>query len=376
MRLIAVIRFSLMCILILSACTKVATDVDSSTHDKQNELTYARGLQIFRDGNSYIAKIVDPGDTTNILATYVFPDSDTTKVTTKYNGAIVIRPGKLSLFVYTSVHASALEELGEIDQVKMVVDAQYFQQKAIINGLKNGSISNAGNSASPVIENILHKQPDLAIVSVYDGMNVNVLEHTGTPIVYMAENMESTPLGRAEWIKFLGLLSGKKEKADSIFRCVERNYIASKKAARNAKTRPNIMLETMYQGIWYMAGGNSCQARLIEDAGGAYVFDNNGSKGGIPLSFEQVLSEAATANIWLIHLYDRELTKNNLIAEDERYALFASFVNNRIWSSNSAVSRVFEDASFHPDKILKDYLIIFHPELSKSGTPKYYKNIR
>ncbi len=357
---------------ILSACNKGQTQ-ESAAERGKNELRYADHLKIWCDSIARYAEVYNAADTVNPFVVYVFPKEGTYGDYQNIANSVVITTPCDNLLVYTSVHASALEELEASSVVGSVVDAAYFKSPTIVEGIKSGKVIDMGSSSAPVKEKLIAHKPTLAVVSLYDGMDVSMLQQLDIPLLYMADNLESTPLGRAEWIKLLGLLTGKSAQADSIFSEVEKNYLSLEKLASQTKKHPTVMAENMYQGIWYVAGGNSYAAKLIADAGGDYIWRDNKDNGSLSLSFESVLDKAAEADIWLMKVYGMELNADNLKQMDERYTLFRPYKTKSIWYCNTETSNLFEEFPFHPDRLLKDYIKIFHPDLLSDYNTAYYK---
>lgn len=118
----------------------------------------------------------------------------------------------------------------------------------------------------------------------------------------MIEWMETNPLGRAEWIKVLGYLFDKEKEADSIFQMVEKNYLAIKNQTKRQKVRPQILHGEEYNGVWYVAGGQSYIAQIYKDAGADYLWKDNDKTGSLPIDFEMVLKEELQPIFGLLHL--------------------------------------------------------------------------
>ena len=287
-----------------------------------------------------------------------------------------IRVPVKSLVVYTSVHAGALKELGKIGVVTGVADAQFYKIPEILDGLKSSKIVDVGKIDAPVAERIIDLNPDAIMLSLYQGMNLNSVKNLNIPLLQMVDNMETTPLGRAEWIKFLGELTGNRAKADSIFEAVENEYTIIKEKAQAAQSRnPKVLVENMYQGVWYVSGGASYQATMIKDAGGDYAWADDKSTGSLFLSFEQVFDKAHDADVWLLKVFGQELSKEAMQAMDSRNMLFDAVNNAGVYYSNTAESDLFEEFPFHPELMLKDYIEIFHPEVFDDFTPRYFKQM-
>jgi len=341
-------------------------------------LSDARGLTITREGNCYVARVLDIADSSRTLAVYIFPDTDTTRNVPRMDGGVVLTPSALSrLMVYSGVHASALKELGALDAVKIVGDANYFIISEIKQGLQDGSIADGGTQQAPVAEKIMQAKPGAIILSHYDGMDAAGLRRLGIPIIYMCESHENTPLGRAEWIKLLGLIARNNEAADSIFKAVKREYNSLLTKTRRVSHKPKVLTETMYQGVWNVAGGRSYAARMIADAGGQYVWADDDTEGSLSLPFESVLAKGGDADVWLIRSFGREVTHRYLREADARYMLFAPAKalknsNKGVWGCNTERTQFYEETPFHPDRLLRDYIAIFHPELLPGYTPRYF----
>ncbi len=205
-------------------------------------------------------------------------------------------------------------------------------------------------------------------------MDVKELDKLNIPIIYMADNLEVTPLGRAEWIRLFGILFGQKNRADSIFAEVEKKYLLLKEEAANYPTRPRVLVENMYQGVWYLPGGNSYQAQMITDAGGEYIWKDNKSNGSLALAFEDVIQKAYNADIWLLRLFGVDLTKEKLLGMDSRYSYFKTIEKDGVYYANTRTTPLFEEFPYHPERLLQDYILIFHPE--SKGKTRYFQKMK
>lgn len=361
-------------ILLFASCAgKQQTTIDTG----QDEAKEAEGLEIYRVGDCRVARVLSPGDTTQVLGTYIFPDTDDTADIPEIEGAYIFPPSKRqNILLYTSVYATGLKELNSQGIIKAVGDSQYFTDKDIIEGLENGKIVDVGTIMEPVAEKIIAAKPDMILVSMYDGVDVSKLEKLGIPIVYLCESSETSPLGKAEWLKLLGLIAGNKEGADKIYDTVCKEYNLLKQKGISSNKKPKVMTETMYEGTWFVAGGKSYAAALIEDAGGQYIWSDDDTAGSLPKGFEEMLNRGADADIWLIKSFGKDLTLKDLETEDSRYMLFKPAKRGGVWNVNTQALPFFDETPFHPELILKDYIAIFHPENSKETQPHYFKSVK
>lgn len=352
-----------------------AGDKYSRGSGNMDSLEYARLLSIEGKEGYDLVRIRSPFDSTALLASYALVPDSIDPPADLPDDVKVLRVPLKSVTLYTDVHGHIIDELGAVSMVSCVIDAPYFKTRSITDGIASGKIADAGLSGSPSVEKIISTSPQALIVSVYEGMDLKGIDKLGIPVIYMADNMEATPLGRAEWIKFIGSLTGERSKADSIFSEVSDNYHALTRKVAKAQKRPKVLTETMYQGVWYVPAGESYQKIMLEDAGGKYPWADTGGSGSLNLSFEEVIDKSGDADVWLIRTFGRQLTKDALLADDDRYRHFNAFENGEIWIADTSVSGLFEEFPFHPERLLSDYIIIFHPELSDSLQLRYYQKI-
>lgn len=371
--------FIISLLIVLTGCASDKSNANYTAED--NLIKEAQLVSIELKDSCYIARVIDKPDAAKPLGIYIFPQSETA-ATPDIAGAVILRPSQLkNLMVYSSVHAGAMNELGALDAIKIVGDADYFSLDEIQQRLKTGRVIDGGAQQLPVKERILQSSPGAIIVSYYQGMDISALKQLGIPIIYIAESAEQTPLGRAEWIKLIGLISGNYAASDSIYSDVSTRYKKLVKEAEAIKgKRPKVLTEMMFEGVWNVAGGKSYAAQMIADAGGDYAWADNGDSGSLNLSLEAILAKAKDADVWLVRVFNREITPESLAQSDERYLLFdAARKENpakNIWFCDTGKSPFYVETPFHPDRLLADYIAIFHPENFADYSPRYFKKMK
>ena len=360
-------------ILILPGCAQKKDGNADKGENQTNELKYARQLKMYEQDGNTVAEIRLPGDSVKVWKRYIMVPKGGKEPAADKETTVIHTPLK-SAVVYTSVHAAAIDELGRAGIIKGVIDAGFFRLPYVVEGLKNKTIADIGPIASPSTEKGMDLSPDVIIANQYDGVDFKGIDRLGIPMVYMAENFEETPLGRAEWIKFIGALIGERAKADSIFNVTASNYNRLKEKSAKNQHRPKVMFDNMYQGVWYMAGGGSYQARMIADAGGNYAFADDKSAGSLSLTFEQVLDKCADSDIWILKLFGTsDLDKAGLMKMDSRYTHFAPVEKGGVFFCDTSASNIFDETPFHPDLLLQDYAGIFSGDFSSL---RYYKQMK
>lgn len=177
--------------------------------------------------------------------------------------ATVIKVPLRSAVVYSDVYARPIVELGCGNAIVGVLDAQYFKTPEVVAGLKSGKISDCGSSMSPSTERIVSAAPEAIFLSPMQNSGYGAIGNMGIPIVEMADYMESTPLNRARWIEFIGLLFGKSGQAAKVYAQVAKDYAEVKAVAQKADKHPMVISEYAINGVWYVPGGKATRLRFM-----------------------------------------------------------------------------------------------------------------
>lgn len=355
--------------LLLAACTSGNKQLENNG---ENIINHASLLRMTDCGDYLAVDIINPWDTTTYLQRLALVPEESSAEGIEGRMTVTV-PLKSSL-VYSTVFAAAVEEIGRIDAVTAVADAEYFKQQAIIEGLQSGRVTSVGSSLSPNVELIVACRPAAILTSPYQNAGHGVIEQLGIPIIDMADYMETTPLGRAEWIRFIGALYGNREVADSIFTATEEAYAALKAKAPN--DGPKVITEMLYSGVWYVPAGESYMAQMLRDAGGNYPWSDDTSTGSLQLDFASVYDKAHDADFWLVKSYGNDMTLKELRDAYPLNAKFDAYGNGGVYSVNTATSTFFEDYPFHPERLLRDYIIIFAPDSLPGEETTYYKAVK
>jgi len=245
--------------------------------------------------------------------------------------------------------------------------------------IEKGEVQNLGTSMVANHEKIFALSPDIIFKSGFNGIRSKdkVLLQSEIPVVYDIEWQETSPLARAEWIKFIGAFLGKDSLANALFENIETRYLAIKEKAQHLQERPKVLGGSNYKGTWYIPGGQSYIADLFRDAGAEYLWEKDTTTGSIPVSFEVVLERAANADYWIGVEAD---TRDQLLGEDSRYDHFAFYKSGNIYNNNKKVNAqggndYWETGIHRPDILLADLITIFHPELFPDRELEYYKRL-
>lgn len=336
-------------------------------------LRHAQYLTLIEHADYTEAQIHSPWNKGKLLQTVKIPLNSSQRGT---SGSAM--PAS-SLF-FTTTHSNLIEELGCIDAIAGICETEYVSNPRLRQAIAEGKIKDMGSAMIPDRERIVSLAPDIIFVSPYENASTyGSLEALGIPIIQCADYMETSALGRAEWIRFYGRLFGKGREADSLFFAIESEYTALQALTDSlpATSRRTVLFDTQGGSAWHVPGGRSTMAQLVADAGGHYIFSDNTKSGSVPLSFESVLSRGENADIWLIRYNNSHarMTLPDLGKIYQPYTLFNAYRQGNVYGCNSAELIFYEETPFHPERLLRDYIGILHPELLPGETLRYFHKL-
>lgn len=358
-------------------CSCRGGSTDSGSEGDTVKLKYAELLQITKHSDYTVVKLNDPWNKGKTLHKYILVPSEKDLPGNIPDGTIVRTPIKKAV-ITTSVHCKLIMSFGKENCIKGVCDLRYINLPWIKEQCEKGLIADCGNGITPTLEKIIDIDADAIIISPFQNSGgYGRLNEWKRPIIEAADYMETSALGRAEWMKFYGLLFGAEKQADSIFQQIEKNYSLLKKKAHSSRRGKSVILDKVSGSAWYVPGGKSTIGRIIADANAGYPFSYDDNSGSLALPFETILEKAGNADVWLIRYNSPEnATLQSLLSENQGYSQFKSFKNKDVYGCNTYSSTFYEDTPFSPDVLLRDLIIITHPEIKSLGQPKYFEKLK
>lgn len=324
-------------------------------------MRYAHNVAVYAVDSGYRVEVLNPWDSTVLLGDCFVP-----------------KQGFSSVISFSSTQWSVFIELDEIDRVKGILEGRNIHSPKMKQLLANGVVKDVGTESAKNMELMIQLHPDIILYSPYFDGNQDPLRVTGAILFPFADYLESTPLGRAEWIRVVGLLAGCPERADAWFNDIERRYDELKDLCADVQQRPTVFSDLPFNGQWYVAGGKSYIAQLFADAGADYLWKDNPSTASFPLDSETILAKAKHADFWRVaNSSSLPMTYETLKRENSIYTLFDAFKNRKVFVCDIQKTGYFETSQIEPDVLLADFIAIFHPEVMaeyKPGyQPKYYR---
>lgn len=349
--------------------------------------------------------------------------------------------------VFIAPHCQLMYELGCQQAIRGVCDLNYINipdvrkraasagkassEKASSGNASSGnasaqnSIVDCGSSMAPDIERIIALKPEAILVSPFENSGgYGKLDKLHIPLIEAADYMESSPLGRAEWMKFYGMLFGRAKnisttaaveasttaaveasmtaveasmtaagkaseatagkaseatlpascelRADSLFAKIEKEYLKLKAEAGKLPKGLSILTERKTGNVWYVPGGQSTIGILLKDANARYIFSDDKHSGSLPMSPEQILAKGNQVDVWAFKYFGgAPLSQVQLLQEYDGYKALAAFSRGNIYQVDTSTVPYFELTSFHPELLLREFIILAHGE--RFGKLRFYK---
>ncbi|EMR01218.1 ABC transporter substrate-binding protein [Cesiribacter andamanensis] len=292
----------------------------------------------------------------------------------------VVRIPVQRLISLSTTHLPALDMLGETNTLVGFAQAEFISSPAQRQRLEGGQLTNIGSTQGMSPEQLLALQPDLIMAFGMgpDDGSLQLLHRTGVPVVLNADFLETSPLGRAEWIKFMAAFFNREQQADSVFGQIAHRYDSLKSLTRGVQQRPGVFSGLVYGDVWYMPGGQSWAAQFLADAGADYLWADTESAGSLPLPFEGVYGRAHAAPFW-INVADTPSLRA-LAAADERYTRFRAWQQGQVYTYSRRKNpggglEYLELGYARPDLVLADLIRILHPELLPHHALYFYQQL-
>ena len=380
--------FLIIIIGVFTSCNHSQTRLEARGGDTVR-FEYARHLKIVKHQGYSIATLTDPWKQGKILHTYALvpkgkAGDEICKAFSSDNNqeVTIVRTPITRSVVFTTVHCALLYDLKAESAIKGVCDLQYIsipdiQQRAKLPVSDAHHVADCGNSMSSNVEKIIDLKPEAIMVSPFENSGgYGKLDKLHIPLIEMADYMEESSLGRAEWMKFYGMLFGREKAADSLFNEVKSNYEQLMQKAQTAKQTRSVFTERMMGNVWYVPGGRSVIGGLLQDARSRYVFANDTHSGSVALSFESVLDRAGKADIWLFKYNEHPSTLQELLKENAGYGEFKAVKTHQVFACDCTHRPYYEEVSFHPDRLLSDVIQIVHPDIAGFAPMHYYQRLK
>lgn len=370
---------SLVLVILVVAILMAAGGGEAGASDHQIETRHAAGFTVEHGEHHRLVTVTRPWPGARHSFRYLLVDRGFPPPR-GYPDAMILEVPVDSIVTMSTTYLAYMSMLGVLDRLVGHDNFRYVSTPEVLKRIRAGEIVEVGEGPAANVELLMALDPDVIMTSGLGGredIHPKLLE-AGFKVVLNADYMETTPLGRSEWIKFIALFFGREKEAENVFRSIERDYQRMRQMAQGVEDKPTVFTGAPYQGNWWIAGGRSYVATLLRHAGARYVFADDDSTGSRPVTFESIFASASEADYWL-----NTGTWNSLaegLTTDERFRLFEAFRAGRVFNNNARTNGrggndYWESGYARPNEILADLIRIFHPHLLPEHELKYYKRL-
>ena len=327
------------------------------------EIHYAKGLSVSYESDGIHIAISNP---------------DPAAASGRVEAFVMTKPA--SRFICTTaLQVGNFEVLGLEDRIVGMNSLRNLFSPQVKAQMAEGRTVRIGKEGNFDLETVIAARPDYIFVSASKHGGFEALKECGIPLLSHHGYKETDPLGQAEWIKLIGLLTGETRRANAVFADIERKYLTLRDevARLDSISRPTVISGRQIRDGWYIAGGRSYLAQLFHDAGARYIMADNEDSGGTTLDFEAVFARGLNADFWQTDgSFDGDFTLQTLADEDPRYVSMRAWKEGHVLFCNLTRKPYRELAGVQPHLLLADFVKAFHPELLPDYHPSYYEIIK
>lgn len=342
---------------------------------------YARGFRIDHyKGYRDISILNRTGGRTDTLH-YLLVEEGVAPPADRPGIPVIVTPVK-SMAVLSSMHVAMAEFAGAAGRITGLGNIQYIYSPVMRARIRSGQVKQVGIDAGMNNELLISMHPGVLITMSNPEASAGAFRtviDAGIPVLPDGDWLETTPLGRAEWVKLFGALVDKEEVVALRFDSLARSYQRLAAIGSQAKVRPSVILEMPFKGTWYVPAGGSFVAQCLRDAGADYHWSDTKGTGSLAMDFEAVAPVALKADFWLdLGAVD---SRAEVVAVDGRFTAFRSFQTGALYNYNRRMNDLgsndyWESGAIHPDLILADLIRILHPGLLPPDSLYYYKQLK
>lgn len=355
-----ILTIAILTITLLIGCKPAA-----HVHEADGQI--AQGFALEEHEDYTIATIYSPFEPGSLQAQYCLtrhPELIADSLRERYT---VVRVPVRRLATTSCTHVGVLAELGATDVLCGVTDPYLIYNAHVRERVATGNIMDLGSAMQIQTERVVGAEAEAIMLSAYSASDPNALlmEKLGIPVIYNNEWTEQSPLGRAEWMRFVGALVGREAEADSLFSELRTRYERlSAQVQTDGAAKRSIVSGSSFRGTWYVPAGGTYMGQLFADAGAEYFYANDASAQSLPLSMETVLQNLGTADVWV---GAPATTLRELATLDDHHTWMHAYQTGDVYHFNrrstpEGANDFWEQGVVRPDLILQDLISVLRGE--------------
>lgn len=359
-------------VIIFSACSPAdkPEELNEDRSENNNQITYAEHLKIIEEQDFVKVEILHP-ETGKASFKAILSQTKPKDVPSGYD--FIQTPIK-DLAVLSATQIGMLTKLNETDRISAVSSRKYIHNTSILKAIEEGKVTDLGDESLIPAESIIATGSKFLFYSDFSQAfpHTDQLKKMGITIIPNPDWRETHPLGKAEWIKFLGYLTGKGRQANDIFLKTEKEYLRLTAIAKKQQEKPTLISGNMLGDIWWAPSGESYNSKIFQDAGGSYVYSHNPGTGSIERSAEQILNENTATQFWFNPGFP---TRNKILKNSPKLKHLPLLKGKNIYCYSHRMNFYWEMSAVEPHHVLEDLIRILHPKALPEGKLYFYKEV-
>lgn len=363
-----------------SGSSSSAQTTDSLTADERADFahavtfTYAQRITVENEP-TYKRVVLFAPDSPDTLARYILYPRGGERPTLPADAYLEVPVRRLACLSTSQV--GALPLLDATDRLVGVSDVNYLSGEELHSRVAEGKILVIGQGMSINYEALAALRPDALLVSFFsEDTPASELKKAGVNALLDYEWQEESLLGRAEWLKFIGLLVGKNRQAEAHFQRITTDYQETQELVKQAGDPLPILYGMDYKGAWHLPGEKSYTADLLRSAGLQPSFTPE-VVSGKPFPLEQILLLHRNDSLWVCIPPNEVQTIEAFARLNPRYPDFEAVRSGRILAPNKRVNATggndyWQTGVYEPNLLVKDLVYLTRPALLPGYSPKYW----
>lgn len=291
-------------------------------------------------------------------------------LTGELEGATLIRTPVMRIASNTGYHEAMTKVLGINDRLVAVGGVKSYDD-ALRARVRSGEVRQIGYGwhSPPELDALIAAEPDVLLMSMGDMKNVGAkprIEALGIPVVPIFVDNEPDYMGRVDYVRLIGMLTGKETEADAFVAMVTRNVETLKKSAASQPTRSVI-------SAWYGGGDRwnptirNADAKLLRDANGKNPFeepDDPRKDSFNRISTEALIARGTEADCWILRdSHSAPFSDLTTLRRFKAYREGCLFASDGMQKPEADAFDLYEMAVIRPDLVLGDLVRMLHPAL-------------
>lgn len=345
-----------------------------------NQIQFAQGFQLYPHDHFTLLKISKPYPEAGKGQEFVLA-KERSRIPDSLKKVPFLQIPIKKIVVTSTTHIPSLVHLNKENTLIGFPGLNYISSASVRKSIDDNKIVELGQQGQLSVELTLRQRPDVIIAhsSGQPEPQMRQLEESGIPIIFNGDWTESSPLGKAEYIKLFGALFDQSKEADDFFNNIFHQYEAAKTLVPENAKKPTVLSGAMYESVWYLPQGNSWMAVFLKDAGADYLWSGTTGTGSLALSFEAVYDKAKDADLWIGT--SQFVSYKEMLAANEHYNKFNAFQHQKLFTSAAKKGAtggllIYEEAPNRPDLVLKDLIKILHPDQLPDYTPHFFEPLQ